>query len=184
MNKAVFIDKDGTLIRNVPYNVDPALITFEQGVVAGLELLQQKDFLKIVISNQPGVALGYHSEEDLIKVNGRINDLLGQYDLLVDAFYYCPHLPEGDIETFAVACNCRKPMPGLITKALMDFNIDPSSSWMIGDILNDAEAGKRAGCNTILVDNGGETEWITGEFRKPDYVVKDFFEAATIICKA
>jgi D-glycero-D-manno-heptose 1,7-bisphosphate phosphatase len=85
------------------------------------------------------------------------------------------------VEPYAFACSCRKPLPGLLLAAARDFAISLPDSWMIGDILNDMEAGKRAGCRTILVNNGNETEWRLDEFRKPDHMVEDLKEAAGII---
>jgi len=180
--RAVFIDKDGTLIKNIPYNADPLLISFEKNVIEGLQLLDKHNFKKIIISNQPGVAYGYYKEEALEDVNMQIQKMLAAYNISIDAFYYCPHHPEGKVEAYAITCNCRKPLPGLIYKAAQDLNVDLTSSWMVGDILNDIEAGNKAGCSTILINNGGETEWIMNEHRKPNYTVEDFLQAANIIC--
>jgi D,D-heptose 1,7-bisphosphate phosphatase len=182
MEKAVFIDKDGTLIKNIPFNVNPLLVGFEKKVMDGLRLLQQHGFKKIIISNQPGIALGYYEEQALEKVNRQIQEMLRPYSISIDAFYYCPHHPQGKIEAYAVQCNCRKPMPGLIERAAYEHDIELHNSWMIGDILDDVEAGNKAGCATILVNNGGETEWVLNEERMPGHIVKDFFQAAAIIC--
>ncbi len=111
----------------------------------------------------------------------KFNYSLAQYDVKLNGFYYCPHLPGAIIEEYATNCDCRKPKPGLIYKACSDFDVDPQLSWMIGDILHDVEAGNSAGCKTILIDNGNETEWIISEKRKPDFIVKDFLEAAQFI---
>ena len=101
----------------------------------------------------------------------------------LDAFYYCPHLVEGTIKEYAIDCNCRKPKPGLIFKAAKDFDINLNNSWMIGDILNDVEAGNAAGCKTILITNGNETEWILNAQRMPDYEAKDLKHATQIVLK-
>jgi D,D-heptose 1,7-bisphosphate phosphatase len=179
--KAVFIDKDGTLIPDIPYNVNVDLIEIRKDVIDGLQLLQKEGFLLIVISNQSGVARGYFKEEELNTVWERISSLLLPHHLVIDGFYYCPHHPGGRVKQFAIECECRKPSPGLLLKASNDHKVDLSQSWMIGDILNDVEAGKRAGCRTILMDNGNETEWIQNEWRTPDFTVTDFYEAASII---
>ncbi len=181
MNKAVFIDKDGTLIHDVPYNVQPRLIELENYVGTSLHMLQQQGYLLIVISNQSGVARGYFKEEALHVVNKRITELLKPYHTTIDDFYYCPHFPDGIIKKYAIECDCRKPKAGMLLKAAAEYNIELNESWMIGDILNDAEAGNAAGCSTILIDNGNETEWIMNEQRKPSYTVKNFKEAAEII---
>jgi len=174
MNKALFIDKDGTLIRNIPFNVNPELIELEEYADEGLYKLQENGFYIIIISNQPGIALGYFKEEDLKSVEDKIKTILSENKITLKGFYYCPHSNEGD-------CECRKPKPGLILKAAYDFQIDLSKSWMIGDILNDVEAGKSAGCNTILIDNGNETEWLYTKDRTPNYIVPNLKEAAEII---
>jgi D-glycero-D-manno-heptose 1,7-bisphosphate phosphatase len=179
--KAVFIDKDGTLIPDIPYNVDPDLVTVEQETIEGLRLMKDDGFLLIVISNQSGVARGYFTEEELGKVWNKISGLLQKDQLAIDAFYYCPHHPDAIMKQYALLCDCRKPLPGLILKAANELKIDLSQSWMIGDILNDVEAGNRAGCSTILIDNGNETEWVTSPVRTPDFTAKNLLEAAAFI---
>lgn len=174
MNKAIFFDKDGTLIHDVPYNVNPELIRFKEYVFESVKLLQQNGFLIIIISNQPGIGLGYFMESDLMRVKEKIENSFWQHEITLNGFYFCPHTPGEE-------CNCRKPKPGLILKAAHDLNIELSESWMVGDILNDVEAGKRAGCKAILIDNGNETEWERGNYRVPDMMAKDIKDAAEYI---
>ncbi|MCF0055043.1 HAD-IIIA family hydrolase [Dyadobacter sp. CY356] len=174
--KAVFLDKDGTLIKDVPYNIDPALVVFEQGVFDGLRSLQDCGYKLIIISNQPGISLGYFSECELSNLIHYFEEKFVENNVLLSGFYYCPHLPEKSHS----ACRCRKPRPGMIMQAAQDLAIDLKSSWMIGDILNDVEAGNRAGCQTILIDNGNETEWVSGLYREPDYITRNFPDAAYI----
>lgn len=181
MNKAIFIDKDGTLIKNVPYNVDPSLVELEDSAARAMQLLKQDGFLLIVISNQSGVAHGYFKPTALDAVKSRIQDLLNSENAAIDAFYFCPHHEAGSVSEYALNCACRKPEPGMILQAAVDFNVDLSSSWMIGDILHDVEAGNKAGCKTILIDNGNETAWITNEMRWPAYIVRNLREAAAVI---
>ena len=180
--KAIFLDKDGTLIPDVPYNVDPDLIILQPGVIEGLKLLKEVGYVFIVISNQAGVARGYFKYNELEKVEGKLNLLLNQEEIQIERFYFCPHHPKGKIAEYAITCDCRKPEPGMILKAAKDLQIDTAESWMIGDILNDVEAGNKAGCKTILLDIGNETEWIEGSFRKPTFVASDFLHAARFIC--
>ncbi len=180
-NKAVFIDKDGTLIPDIPYNVNPDLITISEEVIQGLQLLKSEGFLLIIISNQSGVARGYFKIEALKDVENKIAELLSEHQIKIDGFYFCPHYTEGSVKEYAVACNCRKPKPGLILQACKDHNIDAQTSWMIGDILNDVEAGNTAGCKTVLIDNGNETERITGDTRTPTYLATGFLKAASFI---
>ena len=183
MNKAIFIDKDGTLIPDIPYNINPDLITLTDTAIPALRLLQEHHFLLILISNQSGVARGFFTETDLDGVSKKLDDLLRKEGITMNGFYYCPHFEKGTVEEYNVACDCRKPAPGLILKAAKDFSVDLSQSWMIGDILNDVEAGRRAGCQTILLNNGSETEWEMNEIRKPHYEVKNLGEAANIIAR-
>lgn len=174
MNKAVFIDRDGTLIKDVPYNTDAALIEFLPQAIESLLMLKKNNFLLIVVSNQSGIAKGFFTMDELKTMNKAFRQILSYYNVELDAVYYCPHHPEGKIENYSIECNCRKPKPGLILKAASEYDIDLSNSWMVGDILNDVEAGNSAGCKTILLDNGNETEWIMNEKREPAFTVKDW----------
>jgi D,D-heptose 1,7-bisphosphate phosphatase len=180
-HKAIFIDKDGTLIPDIPYNVNVDLISIEPETIEGLQIMKALGFMLFIVSNQSGVARGYFNEADLEKVADKIESLLKPHQIYLDGFYYCPHYPNAVIKEYAISCNCRKPLPGLILKAAKQFKINFTRSWMIGDILNDVEAGKRAGCKTILLDNGHETEWILNPLRTPDLTAKNIKEAALLI---
>jgi D-glycero-D-manno-heptose 1,7-bisphosphate phosphatase len=180
-SKAIFIDKDGTLIPDIPYNVNPDVITISDEVIQGLQLFKEQGYQLIVISNQSGVARGYFTIDALKDVEKRITSLLAPYKIKIDGFYFCPHHPDGNVAEYAKECDCRKPQPGMILKACEEHTIDASRSWMIGDILNDVEAGNRAGCKTVLLDNGNETEWVSGEFRTPTYLAMTFLKAAQFI---
>lgn len=178
----IFFDKDGTLVTNVPYNIDPEKIALEQGVARSLRRLADASFHFVVVSNQSGVARGLFKEEALGPVADRLNELVeGACGVRLDGFYYCPHLPTGTVPEYSVDCDCRKPKPGLLIAAARDLGIEISQAWMVGDILDDVAAGKHAGCRTILIDNGHETEWKDGIFRTPDYIAGSMEEAADII---
>jgi len=181
MNKAIFLDKDGTVIPDIPYNVNPELITIQDNALPGLKKLYDDGYLLIVISNQSGVARGYFKEVDLEAVKLKLNDLLQSAGISITGFYFCFHHPEGTVDGYNIECDCRKPQPGMLLQAAIDHNIDLQASWMMGDILNDVEAGNRAGCRTILIDNGNETEWIKDGYRVPTYICKSINEAATFI---
>ncbi|WP_019987246.1 D-glycero-alpha-D-manno-heptose-1,7-bisphosphate 7-phosphatase [Rudanella lutea] len=174
MNKAIFLDKDGTLIVDVPYNVDPDRIAFYPDAVGALRALQQAGYRLVVVSNQSGVARGYFAESSLVAVWQRLADEVAPAGVVFDGFYYCPHYA---IDT-EPGCDCRKPQPGMLRQAATDLGIELSASWMVGDILNDVEAGNRAGCRTILVDRGHETEWLAGPYRTPTAQVSSLLEAA------
>jgi D,D-heptose 1,7-bisphosphate phosphatase len=181
--KAVFLDKDGTLIPDIPYNIDPSRISLSEGAIEGLQLLQAKGYKLIVVSNQSGIARGYFTEQDLEKVYDKLRELCGAKNIELSGFYYCPHHPQGIEPAYSITCDCRKPEPGLIIKAARELNINIEGSWMVGDILNDVEAGNRSGCRTILIDNGNETEWKKGTYRQPELRAKNWKEAAMYIVK-
>lgn len=178
---AVFLDKDGTLVENEPYNVDPAKIRFYPDVRASLKRLADAGYLLVIVSNQPGVARGLFPEKALHKVERALRNSLREMGVSLAGFYYCPHDPQGSVKGYRMQCECRKPRPGLLVQAAQEMHIELEKSWMIGDILHDVEAGNRAGCRTVLVDRGNETEWQYGEFRRPQLIVKDLRDAAARI---
>jgi D,D-heptose 1,7-bisphosphate phosphatase len=181
MNRAVFIDKDGTLVHDVPYNVDPSSIRMRADADFALRCLQDAGYALILVSNQPGVAHGFFSESDLVQVWRHLEFELAAKGVSLHAIYYCPHHPDGRDARYARACDCRKPDPGLLRRAAVEQGFDLSESWMVGDILDDIEAGNRAGCRTVLLDVGSETEWRRGRFRRPHGTVQTLSEAAAFI---
>lgn len=181
ITKAVFFDKDGTLIENVPYNVDPDKIWLTDGALEGVRLLHEAGYKILIASNQSGVAHGRFKEEALLPVRERLGELLAKNGVPLTDFYYCPHLPDAIVRRYAVHCFCRKPNPGLLFQAAREHNINLAASWFVGDILNDVEAGRRADCRTILMDNGNETEWELSPLRRPNFTVSNILEAAMII---
>lgn len=178
MTPAIFLDKDGTLIDDIPYNVDPAAIRLSDRVVDGLRVLSQLGYPLIVVTNQAGIARGFFKEEALGPVRRCLEELLARHGASMAGFYYCPHYPDAALTEYNVACDCRKPLPGMLLRAAGEHGIDLERSWMIGDILNDVEAGHRAGCRSVLIDNGNETEWMLSPERYPDYIAADLHEAA------
>ncbi|MGE0172621.1 MAG: D-glycero-alpha-D-manno-heptose-1,7-bisphosphate 7-phosphatase [Oligoflexales bacterium] len=179
--KAVFFDKDGTLIPDIPYNTDVTRITFTLYVETALERLTKLGYKLFIITNQPGLAFGRCEERHLKLVEGKLARMFRANGVRLAGFYYCPHHPDGIVSRYALDCECRKPLPGLLYKAAADFGIDLHRSWMVGDILNDVEAGNRAGCKTILLNNGNETEWLKGPHRSPDYIADNFLTIGEII---
>jgi D-glycero-D-manno-heptose 1,7-bisphosphate phosphatase len=184
LRSAIFLDKDGTLIENVPYNVDRSRIQLTAGAVDALLLLAGMGYDLVLVSNQPGVALGLFPRGALSAVEEHLNDLFETHGFRLTDCYWCPHHPDGKVADYAFTCTCRKPMPGLLQAAAAEHGIDLASSWIIGDILDDVEAGKRAGCQAILLDVGNETEWKRGPYRTPDYVASDLLDAAAAILDA
>ena len=178
---AVFLDKDGTLIEDLPYNVVPSLIRLAPGAAEGVVRLHAAGYRLLVISNQSGVARGIFREEALAAVEETLRSLLSELGVPLAGFYYCPHHPEGVVPGYAIDCSCRKPGPGLILRAAEDHAIDLERSWFVGDILDDVEAGRLAGCRTVLIDNGNETEWVLTPARWPHHRAADLAEAASLI---
>jgi histidinol-phosphate phosphatase family protein len=181
IKRAVFLDKDGTLIQDVPYNVDPARMWLLPGATAGLRRLHAAGFELIVVSNQSGIARGYFELRAMRGVEQRLRALMEGAGAALAGFYYCPHHPGGRVPAYAVECDCRKPAPGMLLRAARAHGIHLAQSWMVGDILNDVEAGRAAGCRTILIDNGNETEWTLSPHRTPHYTAPNLAEAADII---
>ena len=178
MRRAVFLDKDGTLIENVPHNVDRSRIRLAPGAVDALLLLSGLGYELILVSNQPGVGLGHFPIGALKAVEEHLNDLFLAHGFKLADCYWCPHHPDATIDDYRVQCACRKPQPGLLQVAAAEHGISLSESWLVGDVLDDVEAGKRAGCRTVLLDVGNETEWVRGPLRTPDIVAKDLLGAA------
>jgi len=178
---AIFLDKDGTLLEDDPYNVDPARMRLMRGVACGLRHMSELGFRLIVITNQPGVALGRFREEALKAVECRLADMFAASGAALSGFYYCPHHPRASVPGYRFTCVCRKPRPGMLELAAVEHGINLRDSWFVGDILDDVEAGRRAGCRTILLDNGHETLWELTALRRPDYMTSDLERAAGII---
>lgn len=180
-SKAIFLDKDGTLVEDIPYNVDPELIRPTEGALEALQLLDSAGYQLIVVSNQSGVARGLFPEDALLPVERKLRAIFAEAGVSLVDFYYCPHHPQGSVPEYTIDCTCRKPKPGMLVQAAREHHVDLAASWMVGDILNDVEAGNAAGCQTVLMDNGHESEWILTPERSPDIVVKDLFEAARAV---
>jgi D-glycero-D-manno-heptose 1,7-bisphosphate phosphatase len=178
---AVFVDKDGTLVEDIPYNVDCSRIHLVPDASFALPLFHRYGFKIILISNQAGVARGYFKESQLEPVREKITELLEKIHVPLAGFYYCPHDAAAPPGPFSTACECRKPAPGMFFKAAEDHDVDLESSWMIGDILDDIQAGRRAGCKTILINQGSETEWEITPERVPDFIAPNLAEAAWVI---
>lgn len=176
--KAVFVDKDGTLVHDVPYNVDPALLRFTPGALTGLQLLTAAGYDIVVITNQPGIAQGRFDAAALARLQQALTTLLRRAGVPLAGFYACPHAPAADAAGAAPGCGCRKPAPGLLRQAADALGLDLGASWMVGDILDDVEAGHRAGCRSVLLDVGNETLWQMSLLRTPELRVANLLEAA------
>ncbi|CAB3786935.1 D-glycero-alpha-D-manno-heptose-1,7-bisphosphate 7-phosphatase [Paraburkholderia fynbosensis] len=181
MQAAVFLDKDGTLLDDVPYNVEPSSMRFAPGAGDALRLLAAQPVALFVISNQSGVALGKFDYDALHAVEAELHRMFAKCGATLGGVYWCPHLPGGRVARYACVCGCRKPAPGMLLRAAHEHRLDLARSWFIGDILDDVEAGNRAGCRTVLLDNGHETQWLDSEHRVPTARAADLHEAAQIV---
>ena len=169
--KAIFLDRDGTINKYVGFlrNID----AFEllDGVAEAIKKINESGYLTIVVTNQPVIARGEVSFEELEEIHNKMETLLGKAGAYIDGLYYCPHHPhkgyKGERPELKIECECRKPKPGMLIKAAEDFNIDLEKSWMIGDGENDVLAGKNAGCKTVLI---GSQDY------KQDYTVSSLKE--------
>ncbi|GJH04546.1 HAD-IIIA family hydrolase [Paraburkholderia terrae] len=180
-NAAVFIDKDGTLLEDEPYNVDPQRMRFARGAREALSEFACCPFKLIIISNQSGVAHGRFEIGALDAVEARLHDMFASCGATLDGVYWCPHHPDGSVAGYAQACDCRKPGAGMLLRAAREHDINLHSSWLVGDILDDVEAGNVAGCRTILLENGHETVWRRTRVRMPTAYAPDLHRAALMI---
>ena len=179
--KAIFLDKDGTLVPAPSPDSTLRPPTLSRGAGPALRLLARLDYRLFVVADEPDVAFGRCDAGALGAAGGQLRDLLAREQLELAGVYWCPHHPKGTVAPWAAACHCRKPLPGLLLMAAHDHGIDLRASWMVGDVLHDVEAGNRAGCRTILIDNGGEGEWRLGPRRVPTRMAPDLYTAAVLI---
>jgi D-glycero-D-manno-heptose 1,7-bisphosphate phosphatase len=174
---AVFLDRDGTIIRQVELLHGPREVVLLRGAAKAIRGLNEADLFVAVITNQPVVARGIATQDEVANIHDLINRRLNRQGAHIDAFYFCPHHPNATIEAYRRICECRKPSPGMILRAASDHNLDISSSVMIGDTTQDVLAGFQAGLSTILVQtgHGGRDPWQYD--RKPDFTAPDLLNA-------
>ena len=179
---AVFLDRDGTINEDPGYLGDPDLVKLLPGVAEGIAELKNKFKFKIVVvSNQSGISRELITEEDVKKVNNKINELLNDAGTAIDAFYYCPYHPKFNGEEKA---KCRKPSPFMIYKARDEMNIDLNSSYMAGDRATDVLCGINAGVKTILINSnltGDEINLLKKEGKSANFVACDFRDTVKYI---
>lgn len=178
--RAVLLDRDGTLVHPRHYPSRPEDLRIYDGITRHLRDLQSAGFRLVVITNQAGIARGYFTEADLQHMHAYLRSELAKEGVRLDAIYYCPHHIQGVVKELARSCACRKPQPGMLLQAAIDLDLDLRRSWFVGDILDDVEAGNRAGCRTILVDLG--TEPVPDQqVRTPHFVARDTRHALCMI---
>lgn len=163
--RAIFIDRDGTINKYVGFlrNIDDFELL--PGVADAIKVINASGYLAIVVTNQPVIARGEVTVSELQIIHNKMETLLGVEGAYLDAIYYCPHHPhkgyEGEVPELKIECECRKPKPGMLMRAAEDFNIDLSASWMVGDGENDIRAGKAAGCRTALIGSDSFEQDVT-----------------------
>ncbi len=178
MRGAAFLDRDGVVNDEVHYLHEPEKTVLLPGVAAAINEIHRHGWLVIIVTNQAGVAKGYYGESDVHAVHRRLRELLAAEGAAVDAFYFCPHHPD-----HTGPCSCRKPAPGMLRRAMADYDIDPAQSFMVGDRLSDIGAGRAAGCREsylVTTGYGARTvaeEDVSGIRVVPDLAaaVRDFF---------
>ena len=154
IEKAVFLDRDGTINLDKGYTYKTEDLVFIEGAIDFIKCANDYGYLTIVISNQAGIARGYYTEDDANQFNKYMNRELLKYGAKIDKFYLCPHHIEGTVQGLNIACSCRKPETGLIDRALEDFNISLKDSFMFGDKPSDIECGERKGIKSYMVTEG------------------------------
>lgn len=179
---AVFLDRDGTINEEKNYLHRIEDFTFIPGVPEAIRRLKEAGYKVIVVTNQSGVARGYFSRADVDRLHEHIQRELAKIETAVDAFYLCPHHPEKGQGEFKVDCDCRKGKPGMLLQAAAEHGIDLTASWMVGDKRADLEAGRAAGCRSLLVRSGyGAGELAKGAGELAEAVVDDLSAAADYI---
>ena len=154
MTKALFVDRDGTVIVDRPFDSDPANIEFENGSIEALKKAAELGFKLIIVTNQSGVARGYFGIDKMKKFNSALEQRLAEQNIKIDAIEYCPHYPTGSVAEYSFRCDCRKPAGGMAEKAALEHNIDLRNSYVIGDKLDDLNLGRVIGAGHFLVLTG------------------------------
>lgn len=188
MKKAVFLDRDGVIIKEGEIVKELSDLVILDKVPEAIKILNDNGFIIIGITNQPNIARGLITKKEVENVNlGLIKKIYEKSGGVIHKFYYCPHHPNADIDMYRKVCECRKPEPGMLKKAKKEFGINMKKSFMIGDMLSDITAGKKVGCKTILINSEYNFKIIeTGrkfEPLNPDYRADNLYNALEIILK-
>ena len=166
MNKAIFLDRDGTINVDKHYVYKAEDFEFLPYAIEGLKLLQEEGFLLLVLTNQSGIARGYYTEKELRKLNDWMVPKLQREGVSITQIFYCPHLPDAKIKNYRKNCDCRKPALGMFERAVLEFNIDLAQSYTIGDKLRDHAICDRSGCRGYLVGKGEKQDIIDSVERR------------------
>lgn len=186
VRRAVFLDRDGVINEERDHVTTPEKLNLIPGVVEAIKKINRSEYLAVVITNQPMIAKGFATENDLDRIHAKLETLLGAEHAYLDRIYHCPHHPEkgfaGERPELKILCDCRKPSPGMVLKAAADFNIDLKNSYMVGDQTVDIQTGINSGCRTIMVKTGYAGN--DGKYScRPDAVVDTLSDAVDSIFK-
>jgi len=182
-NKAIFLDRDGTLVEDPGYINSPEQVKLLDGAAKALIELKAMGYKLVVATNQSGIARGIFTEKTLVEIHERLKQLLAENDAHLDNIYYCPYLPDGVIAKYRKDSDWRKPKPGMLLAAASEMDIDLAQSWIIGDSSRDIQAGKSAGCKTILIDNPVQGRLARHSDSNPDHTAVNITEAVNVIKK-
>jgi D-glycero-D-manno-heptose 1,7-bisphosphate phosphatase len=168
LRPAVFFDRDGVLNSDKGYIYRAVDFEWMPGAIEAVRDLNSRGFLVLVVTNQSGVARGYYSEADVAELHGWMNAELAKFEAHIDAFYYCPHLPDGSVEEYRRPCRCRKPLPGLILQAFDEWNIDQERSFLVGDKASDIQAAEAAGVRGFIFPGGNLHDFVKAKLAGVD----------------
>lgn len=187
MNKAVFLDRDGTINVEKHYLHNIEDFEFLPGVIEGLKMLQDAGFLLVIITNQSGIGRGYYTEEDFHKLNNWMLQTLKDNGVNIAKVYYCPHLPDAKVEAYRKDCDCRKPKLGMYEQAIKDLEISLEGSFAIGDKIRDCAICENTPCKGFLIAENEKAEVIqevkADKYRNVSYAA-DLLGTAEVICKS
>lgn len=160
MTNACFFDRDGVLNidKNYLYKIED--FEWQEDAMQAIKFLKEQGYFIAVVTNQSGIARGYYTERDMHALHDHMQCELGKIGVTIDAFYHCPHLPNAEVAAYALECDCRKPAPGMILRAIAEHGIDPTKSFMIGDKQRDIDAGNAAGVKGYLYKSGSLLEFV------------------------
>jgi histidinol-phosphate phosphatase family protein len=180
--RAVFLDRDGTINKEVNVLRSLKQLRILPGAGAAIKKLNRLGFLVIVVTNQPVVARGWLTKKEVDEIHTVMVKRVGKSGAKIDAIYYCPHHPEANLKKYRLTCRCRKPNIGMVLSAAKKFGVNLRKSFMVGDSTRDILTGKRAGLKTVLVKTG--YAGLDGKYRvEPDFTAKDLRSAANIISR-
>lgn len=180
MNRALFLDRDGTINVDRDYLINPSEFEFEKNVIPVLKQAYKEGYLLIVITNQSGIARGFFSEEELHVLHEYIQKQAENQGFKFTEFFYCPHLKDGIVRKYSYDCGCRKPKTELLKQAIEKYNIDIQKSFVIGDKKSDILLGQAMGIKTVLVGTGYGTGYKKSGLVS-DYFIEDFSGLSAVI---